>query len=89
MTITLEDGRVFPSFNGEALAWSPGLYHTTFEERIGFPRMRAVLSEMKVEDVIKERNELIRDSFNKLFGHNAKIMLAVVEEELERRAAKG
>lgn len=85
LTITLEDGRTFPQYNGETLCWSTGLYHTAIEAKQDFPRMRAVLRAMiqdRPAQVIAERRELVRDSFNAMFGHNAKAALAVVEAEM-------
>jgi hypothetical protein len=80
---TLDDGRVFPQLNGETLAWSPGLYHTFAEEQIGFTRARAVLVAMRdhrPEQFERERIEMLKGSFDRMFGHNARKMLALIEE---------
>ena len=87
MTTTLADGRVFPVYNGEALAWSLGLYHTTAESEIGYPRMRAVIRAMikyRPEQLERERIDMLKGSFDRIFVHNAKVALAVIEEELNR-----
>jgi hypothetical protein len=84
-TITLEDGRVFPQYQGEALSWSIGLYHTFTEAQAGYPRMRAVIKAMiacRPEQIERERRELLKASFDRMFGHNAKKALAVIEDEL-------
>ena len=81
--ITLEDGRVFPSFNGEALSWSPGLYQTWTEEQADFPRMRAVLCAMKEhrpDQLELERRTMLRASFDRMFGHQAAKALAVIDQ---------
>lgn len=84
--ITLEDGRKFPEFEGEALAWSVGLYMTLAEEGAGYPRARAVLAELDPERLETERREMVKASFCRIFGHNAKKRLRLIEAEIERRA---
>lgn len=85
---TLADGRHFPSYQGEPLSWSIGFYHTGTEQQLGFPRMRAVIQAMlehgRGAQVEAERREMVRASFNCMFGHNAKVALKVIEEELAR-----
>lgn len=84
--VTLDDGRQFPQYNGEALTWDPGCYHTIAEEQAGFPRMRAVIQAMRVhrpEQLEHQRMEMLKGSFNKMFGHNARKALAIIEEETE------
>ena len=83
--ITLEDGRVFPAFDSEALSWSIGLYHTWAERELGYPRMRAVIRAMlehRPAQIRQERSDLVRAQFDPMFGRNAKAALAVVEEEM-------
>jgi hypothetical protein len=87
LTTTLEDGRVFPQYNGEALCWDIGAYGTWNEEKTGYPRMRAVIRAMMVhrpEQVERERREMLRASFNRMFGRNAAKVLAVIEEEMAK-----
>jgi hypothetical protein len=82
---TLADGRVFPIYDGEVLSWSPGMYHTHAEAEIGYPRMHAViraLMEHRPEHLERERREMLKGSFDRMFGHNAKVVLEVIEEEL-------
>ena len=85
-TITLEDGRVFPlSPSGDVLSWSIDLYSSFSEEVAGYPKMRVVIRAMlehRPEQLEKERRELLKASFDRMFGHNAKRVLDVVEEEI-------
>lgn len=84
-TITLDDGRVFPVYDGRALAWSLSLYNSAAEQQNGYPKMRAVIRAMKEhrpEQLQHERRELLKDSFDRMFGHVARRMLAVLDEEL-------
>jgi hypothetical protein len=83
--VQLADGRVFPQFNGETLSWSIGLYHTLAEEKQNYPRARAVIRAMcehRPMDLERERRELVKVSFDRMFGHNARKLLAVVNEEI-------
>lgn len=83
--ITLSDGRVFPQYEGETLSWYIGLYHTTAEERLGFPRMRTVIRAMlahRPEDLERERYQMLKASFDRVFGRIARVMLAVIDEEI-------
>lgn len=82
-TITLEDGRAFPVYNGEALSWSPGLYNTWNDQHNGYPKTKAVLAAMlehRPEQLEAERREMLKASFNSMFEHNAKKMLDLIEE---------
>lgn len=81
-TITLEDGRVFPVFDGQPLAWDTGLYHTFAEQQAGFPRMKAVIAAMREhrpEQLEQERRGLMKAQFDRMFGHNARVALDVIE----------
>ncbi len=87
MTKTLADGRTFPAYGDETLSWSIGLYHTFAEEQAGFPRMRAVIRAMlahRPEQVERERREMLKASFDRIFGHNARKCLNVIEEEMQK-----
>ena len=90
-TITLPDGRVFPQYDGEVLSWSPGLYHTYAEERAGFPRMRAVLRAMlaqRPDQFEREYLEMIKSSFDRIFGHVARQAIIVMEQVAEERSRR-
>jgi hypothetical protein len=83
-TMTLEDGRLFPSYDGKPLSW---VISSTWEDQNeGFPRLRAVIEafrEHRPEQLEKERIALVRASFDRMFGHNAKKILAVIEESTQ------
>ena len=79
---TGENGSEFPVHEGELLAWDAGLYMTTAEERIGFPRARAVLRQMLIhrpEQFQREKREMLTASFDRVFGHNARKAMALYE----------
>ena len=81
--ITLDDGRTFPSLDGTPLPWV--LQNTWEDQEAGFPKLRAVIRAMRdhrPNELLRERERLAKDSFNKLFGHNAETVLRVVNEEL-------
>lgn len=80
-----EDGREFPMYNGELLCWSPGSYQTPAEELIGFPRMRTVYRAIianRPQQLAYERRELLKGSFDRMFGHNCRKALTILEEEM-------
>ena len=80
-----EDGLRFPVYENELLSWSPGLYYTWNEQQAGFPRMRAVIRAMRQYrplDLERERRELLKASFDRMFGHNARKALEVLEQEI-------
>ena len=82
--VTLADGRTFPTYEGETLSWSIGLYHTLNEERAGYPRMRAVIQAMRVhrpEALRRERYDMLKGSFDRIFGYNARKVLDVIDSE--------
>jgi hypothetical protein len=81
----LADGRAFPTFEGAALSWSLGLYDTPAEAERDFPRMRAVVRAMlahRPEQLARERRDLSRACLGRMFGHNARRVLAVVDAEV-------
>ena len=87
MRITLEDGRQFPTHDGiTPLSWPLASHFTLQDEREGYPRCKAVLAEMSDEQLEKERSENVRASFDRLFGHNAKRLLKLIEAEIAARA---
>lgn len=86
-TIKLENGRNFPVYEGLALSWDIASYNSLEEERLGYPRMRAVIRAMREhrpEQLERERREMLKASLSdRMFGHNAKKVLAVIEVECE------
>jgi hypothetical protein len=79
------DGAPFPVYDGELLCWSTGVYDTWNERHAGYPRMRAVIRAMKryrPVELERERREMLRASFDAMFGRNAKRVLAVIESEI-------
>lgn len=85
MLITLDDGRVFPEYDGKPLAWDVGAYFTASEQNAGYPRMRAVILAMQAhrpEQLERERRDMLKGSFDRLFGHNARRCLAVIEDTM-------
>jgi hypothetical protein len=84
--IERNDGAKFPHHEGEPLSWSVGSYHTHDEEKADFPKMRAVIRAMhkhRPEQLRQEHTELLRSAMSdKMFGHNAKKQLGVIESEV-------
>jgi hypothetical protein len=82
-----DNPNLFPSHNGEPLSWSIGVHHSINEENAGYPKMRAVIRAMakhRPEQLANEHRELVKSSMGKMFGHQAKKQLNVVEEEMGR-----
>lgn len=78
-----EYGHEFPLYQGELLSWS--LSMTLADERNGFPKLRTVIRAMmdrRPEQLAKERYEMLRGSFDRVFGHNAQKCLEVIDSEL-------
>lgn len=81
-TMTLDDGRVFPVYCGKALSWSIGLYMTPNEAVDGYPKAKAVIAAMRQDrpDLLaSERRSLVKGSFDRMFGHNARICLKLID----------
>ena len=81
-----EHGYEFPIYNGELLSWH--LSSTLDDQRQGFPKMRTVIRAMIErcpEQLAKERHEMLKGSFDKMFGHNAKTVLDVIDSELQAK----
>ena len=79
------NGNPFPSYQGEALSWSIGLYDTINEANAGYPRMRVVINAMREhrpEQLETERKELVKASFDRMFGCAAKRQLSIMEAEI-------
>lgn len=86
MRITLTDGREFPTHDGVTpLSWPIGSHFTLQDEREGYPRLKAVLAETSDAQLEKDRFENLKASFGRVFGHNAKRLLVLIESEIERR----
>lgn len=83
--ITLPDGRIFPAYEGKPLSWDPGLYFTSDEGKLGYPKARAVLAEMDNSSLDRMRREYVKASFDRMFGHHAKKFLALIEDEIKSR----
>jgi hypothetical protein len=81
-TITLEDGRVFPAFEGKPLSWNIISSFTPRDEQEGYPRTRAIISAMRKhrpDQLEHERRKLLKASFDRMFGHNARKLLALIK----------
>jgi hypothetical protein len=80
-----EYGYEFPMYNGQLLSWDISL--TLADELEGFPRARTVIAAMRIrrpEQLERERREMVKASFDKLFGHKAKKCLDLIEQELSK-----
>ena len=80
-----EYGHEFPLFDGKLLSWS--LSMTLQDEQEGYPRLRTVIramAERRPVQLERERIDMVKGSFDPVFGHNAKKCLQVIEEELDR-----
>lgn len=84
--VTLEDGRVFPSYEGKPLAWDFFLYDSWEEEKQGYPRAKAVLCELSDDELRASYRTYLKASFNQMFGHAAGKMLVLIEAEMNRRS---
>jgi hypothetical protein len=81
---------LFPSLPGEALAWSIGLYTTHAEKALDYPRARAVINAMIIHRPVqleRERREMVKASFGKMFGHNAAECLRIIETTISEHKA--
>lgn len=78
-----EHGFEFPMYNGKLLSWTLSL--TLADEQQGCPKLRTVVRAMierRPEQLFQEKRDLLRASFDRMFGHNAKKVLRVIDEEL-------
>jgi len=55
------------------------------EEKIGFPKALATLRSWPIQDLYRERLEMLKASFNPMFGMNAKKMLNLIEQVIDER----
>ena len=85
-TVETTEGYIYPHTGDmKPLCWDFAAYHTATEERAGFPKMRAVIRAMIVhrpEQIRREYRELVKASFNKTFGYNARTQFNVLVDEL-------
>ena len=83
------DGRVFPEYGGELLSWSIGSYMTHSESQRGYPKARAVIQAMaqhRPDQLERERREMLKASMSdRMFGHNAKKELDLIESVVGRK----
>ena len=78
----LEDGREFPQHGGKPLAWNIGAHNTPNDASEGNPRTKAVIAAMhhhRPDQLKKERDDLQRGSFDKVFGGSAKRLLGLID----------
>jgi len=83
VTVTLPDGRVFPTLDGTAMSWDIGSAFTLSDEQSGYFKTRRIIRafrELRPEQLERERRELVKASFDRMFGHNARRLLALIEE---------
>ena len=81
-TIIMYHGNPFPVLNGEVLCWNIGAYDTLVEREAGNPRAKAVIAAMREHrpaELEKERRDLQRASFDRMFGRNAARLLALID----------
>lgn len=84
MTITTDDGRVFPVYDGELLSWNIDSYVTPNEAAADYPRARTVIAAMREHrpaQLERERFELLEASFDRMFGQNAARVLRLIDSE--------
>lgn len=65
-----------------------GQFFTLADEQAGYPKTKEALAGYDNERLRNEHNESVKDSFNKVFGHNAKKFLKLVEDEMNTRGIK-
>lgn len=63
------------------------LIMTTNDQRAGWPNAKAQLAKWPDTVLRRERFEMLRASFDRMFGHNAKQALALIDAEITRRLA--
>jgi hypothetical protein len=80
-----EHGYEFPKYNGKLLSWSTGAHFTSEDEEENYPRLRTIIRAMRErrpEQLERERRELVRGSCDRMFGHNARKLLAIIDSEI-------
>jgi hypothetical protein len=78
------NGYDYPTLDGTTpLSWSLGLYFTPAEAEVDYPRMRAVIRAMQMHrpaQLAAERDDMLRGSFDRLFGPIARKCLGIIDE---------
>lgn len=77
-----EHGHDFPIYQGKLLSWTLEL--TLDDEQAGFPKLRFMVNAMRQyrpEQLKRERIEMLKRSFDRVFGHNARKVLSIIEQE--------
>jgi hypothetical protein len=85
--ITLDDGRIFPVCDNRALSWNIGSDFTISDENAGYPKTRAIIQAFRwhrPDQLTREIAQLRKDTFGQMFGHKAKKLLKLIEEELSK-----
>lgn len=62
-----------------------GQFFTPADEQTGYSKTREALAGYSDEQLAKERKEFAKASFNKIFGHNAKKYLTLLDDEIGAR----
>lgn len=70
----------FGEYKGDA-----GQFFTLSDEQAGYPKTREALASYDDSRLKDARHQSIKDSFDKVFGHNAKKFLKLIEDEMESR----
>jgi hypothetical protein len=84
--ITLPDGRVFPEYNGEVLSWDINSSNHSLDQGEGYPRTKAIIRafrDHRPDQLRQERYGLWRACSDRMFGHNAKRLLAIVDSVMQ------
>ena len=79
------NGFLFPSFDGQPLSLSIGLYMTANEAGKGYPKAKIVVRAMRDHrpgELESERQAMVKASFD-IFGNNAKAELNLIEAVLK------
>lgn len=87
------DGRAFPMHEGKLLSWDIGSHNSHNEQQAGYPKMRTVirakLQHGRGDEVEGERRDMLRSAMgDRMFGHNARKVLDVIEDEVSKHNAK-
>ena len=80
-----DDGREFPILAGELLPWNIGMYMTRGEQPRGYPKAKTVIAAMqehRPRQRADERYDMLRASSDRMFGHNARQCLALIDGSL-------
>lgn len=81
---TSEHGYEFPVYGGKLLSWDVANVATRQDAQEGYPRTRTVIramQEKRPDRLAFERRDLLKSSFDRMFGQNARRLLKLIEEE--------